>query len=105
MKRLIVFLLCVVIISCNPAKRAMKQDEHLQELKSKFDLQKKQLAAEAIAEYIKSNPCTQPELDVDSLCYQYYSSADSLWRDIVEKTKSNQKDFFSDGHPLLCRTT
>lgn len=62
------FFLC----GCSPAKQAARQNEALDKLKEQFDADKKANESKVIAEYLKSNPCIFPEINLDSLCSANY---------------------------------
>lgn len=89
---ILAFLSIIFFCGCNPSKIIKRQNENINELKSKFEFDKRALAAEAVAEYLKSNPCIFPEIDLDSLCYLMYKDADEQWRIIAEKGNSNIPD-------------
>lgn len=67
--------ICVLacIASCSPGKKLLQEQKRLDELQQNADAAKKKIAAEAVYEFVKNNPCEPPEFNLDSLCSIYYS--------------------------------
>lgn len=55
-------------VACSPAKKAARQDDALNILKAKFEVDAQAQASKAVADWISKNPCIFPEINLDSLC-------------------------------------
>lgn len=76
MKKLATILL-IALAGCNPAKKLLQEQDATTQLKQNYDAEKKAIAAEAVALFVKNNPCpAMPEVNLDSLCSIYYQCPD-----------------------------
>jgi hypothetical protein len=70
--------LAILGFSCSPAKRVLKENDNTDILKQKYQEERQRIAAEAVADFVKNNPCEPvPWINLDSLCSIYYPCPDT----------------------------
>jgi hypothetical protein len=71
-------VLALLGFSCSPAKRVLKENDNTDILKQKYQEERQRIAAEAVADFVKNNPCNPlPYINLDSLCSIYYHCPDT----------------------------
>jgi hypothetical protein len=75
-RRVIAAMLALIIAGvagCSPGKKLLKSQQELQQLHQQQLAHDAAVAAKAVEEFTKNNPCPPfPEIDLDSLCSMFY---------------------------------